>query len=137
MSQDEQTNRAPTPPTAIELALCILRKQGFINTQHATGTLLASEGRAWRYQEDQLIEVSWCQYEKALNSTNRADWPPYTISFNISSLPDSHTITLSVVTDYNQGICEESRGGNETAWYLCYQDGAWQVRTIDYLLTWD
>jgi hypothetical protein len=137
MNHDKQTNQTPMPPTAVELALCIMRKHGFVNTQYAAGTLLASGCQAWRYQEDQLTEVPWCEYEKALNSAQRADWPPYTISFSVSSQPDSYTILLSVVTDYDQGICEESRGGNETAWSLCYQDGVWQVSAIDYLFTWD
>lgn len=137
MNHDNQSNQTPMPPTAIELAHCIMHRQGFMNTQHATGALLASEGQVWRYEDDQLSEVPWCEYERALNSAHRADWPPYTIGFSISSQPDSHTILLSVVTDYDQGICEESRGGNETVWSLCYQDGVWQVGAIDYLLTWD
>lgn len=137
MNHNKQTNQTPAPPTAAELALCIMRRQGFITTQHATGALLASEGRVWRYEEEQLTEVPWREYEKALNSPHHADWPPYTIGFSISSRPDSHTILLSVETYYDQGICEASRGGNETAWSLCYQDNVWQVCALDYLLTWD
>ena len=118
-----------------KLALLIMRR-GDVNPIYSAGSILASDNRAWRYQNDELIEVAWSDYERALNSDDRDDWPPYTISFTITSLSDDEAV-VSVATDYDQGICEESRGGCESTWRLKYEDGGWRIQDIEYKMSWD
>lgn len=120
-----------------ETALLIIRQPGFVNKTGADGSILASAGNAWRYVDDLLVEVPWSAYEIALSSVDHNDWPPYTISFTISHQSADETVTVNVTTDYDRGMCEGSRGGNESEWTLRKQDGAWLVLDVAYLISWD
>src|SRR5688500_12001766 len=65
-----------------DAALIIMREDsGLINLSRASDSIIASGEHAWRYQDDRLIEVELSDYENALNSNDRKDWPPYTITF--------------------------------------------------------
>ncbi|RJP82275.1 MAG: hypothetical protein C4522_03555 [Desulfobacteraceae bacterium] len=125
------------PVSLTEIALLIIRKDGFVNASRIAGSMIASAGKAWRYQDDQLMEVPWEDYEKSCNSDNRKDWPPYTIGFTISHLPDNQTVRVDVTTDYDMGVSGNSRGGNESTWILQYQDNGWKIRDIEYQMSWD
>lgn len=120
-----------------ELALLILREGGFLHPDAREGAIIASGGQAWRYRDGQLHEVPWHAYETALNSSDRNDWPPYTIDFSIVPGTGCQSLELSVSTLYDRGICEESRGGNETRWTLQYAGNRWQTVTLEHLMSWD
>jgi len=120
-----------------DAALIIMREDsGLINLSRASGSIIASGEHAWRYQDDQLIEVEWGEYENALNSSDRKDWPPYTVTFSVSPLDDK-SIQVDVSILYDRGITEDSRGGNSSIWKLKYQEGQWQVIGIVEGSFWD
>ena len=121
-----------------ETALIIMREDsGLLNLSRASGTILASGEHAWRYQDDRLTEVAWSDYENAIKSVNQKDWPPYTISFEVSPLSDDEIIQVEVSILYDMGFTEDSRGGNSSTWKLKYQEGQWQVIGIDEGAFWD
>ncbi|SNB44622.1 hypothetical protein [Geobacter sp. DSM 9736] len=120
----------PIPPAPEELALIIIRRDGFASSE--PGSILANNGRAWRYQDDGLSEVPWSEYERATGSDDQKDWPPYTITFAVSPLSADNTLTMEVYALYDAGIIEGSRGGADTIWTLKYQDETWQVMDIEY-----
>lgn len=122
------------PVSPEDVALLIIRHEGFVNKSCAEGSILATEGHAWRYQADRLMEVPWSDY---LDAVNGDPCPPYTIEFTVGPVSADRTLQFSVATLYDMGICEESRGGNETAWTLQYLDGEWRVAAVDYLMMWD
>ena len=125
------------PVSLTEIALLIIRKDGFVNASRIAGSMIASAGKAWRYQDDQLIEVPWVDYEMSRNSDNPKDWAPYTIGFTISHFTDDQTIRVNVTTYYDIGMSEDSRGGNESTWMLKYQDNGWKILDIEYQMSWD
>lgn len=128
------TESIPVPVSPEQIALLIIRREGFVNKSGADGSILATNGHAWRYSTDQLAEVPWSDY---LDAVNGEFCPPYTIEFTVGSVSADRTLQVSVVTLYDIGICEESRGGNETVWTLRHLDGEWQVVAVDYIMMWD
>ncbi len=132
------TSTAVSRPTEEEeIALLIIREEGFVNTSRTSGSILASDKRAWRYQDGHLTETAWSDYESALNSNDRNDWPPYTIKFSISAPLADQTIQVDVSTYYDMGITENSRGGNDSVWNMKYQAGQWQVLDMEITESWD
>lgn len=129
---------SPTAPGDLkELALLILMRDGFLPADGREGAIIACSGQAWRYQGGHLDEVPWQVYQTALTSSDRDNWPPYTIDFTVAALPACQLLELNVTTVYNQGICEQSRGGNESHWTVQRVEGSWQTARLTYLMSWD
>lgn len=128
------TDSIASPGSPEKIAWLIIRHQGFVNKSCAAGSILATEGQAWRYLDEQLREVPWNDYLEAVKGD---PCPPYTIEFTVGSLSADLTLQVKVTTLYDMGICEESRGGNETVWTLQHLDGEWRVVDVDYLMMWD
>lgn len=121
-----------------DTALIIMREDsGLINLSRVSGSIIASGEHAWRYQDDQLIEIELGEYENALNSSDRNDWPPYTITFSVSPPSEDKSIQVDVSIFYDRGITEDSRGGNSSTWKLKYQERRWQVISIVEGRFWD
>ena len=132
-----QSNAAIRTVDLHELALLILGQDHFLHPDGRDGSIIASGGQTWRYRDGKLHEVAWHEYEAALSSSDRSDWPPYTIDFTIAPETDCALLKLTVTTVYDQGICAESRGGNETRWIVQYVDDQWQTDRLDYVMSWD
>lgn len=129
---------APLPVLLEELALLIIRNRRFVNTGYTSGSILASDGKAWRYLDDRLVEVPWSDYECAVNSGDRKEWPPYTITLeNLQVSEDGQSVWLDVTTVYDMGMVESSRGGNESRVLVKYGDGGWHIAEIEALMDWD
>lgn len=124
---------APPPLSREEAALVIIRAEGFVNSSHAAGSILASDGTAWRYNGDGLTEVPWSEYERAL-ADDPADWPPYTITFTVSPSSTAGTVHVDVSTIYDMGLMEGSRGGNDTSFTMRQVDGRWRVIDVEYTM---
>lgn len=121
------------PLSPKEAALLIVSTEGFVNSGHVAGSILASDGTAWRYNDDGLTDVPWSEYERALGD-DPAGWPPYTITFTVSPPAADGTVRVAVSTIYDMGLVEGSRGGNETSFTLRREDGRWRVIDVEYTL---
>ncbi len=114
-----------------ELAQLILRHEGFVNLQAAAGTLLACDGRVWRYQEDELVPATIADYERAFDRQYQADWPSNTISFSCSEWSPEQTLRLDIELFYSCGIDPDSRGGSSSIWRVQRQPSGWRVLAIE------
>lgn len=114
------------------LALLIVHNERFLSPTRADGALLCCGEQVWRYTHGELQASSQADYEHALSSTARSDWPPYTIRFEPVSAPATDTLIMAVDVTYDCGITEDSRGGSCSTWQLQHAAAGWQVLSIDY-----
>lgn len=114
------------------LALLIMHCERFVGQQRADGSLLCCGEQIWRYQHGKLQPASRDEYEHALSSPARSDWPPYTIRFEPVSAPTADDLIMAVDVTYDCGITEDSRGGSCSTWQLQQTAAGWQVLSIDY-----
>lgn len=114
-----------------ELALLIIRHEGFVNLAAAAGSLLTCEGRVWRYQDERLSPVAMSEYQRAFDRQQQATWPPYTISFSRSEWSAEQTLRLDIELLYARGIDDNSRGGSSSIWRVQRQPDGWRVLAIE------
>jgi hypothetical protein len=136
------TTKNSSLPTSLNisiesLAILIIREDGFIDTNRTEGSILATEGHYWRYKNNLLVEIKKSDYDLAINSNDRKDWPPYTITFIYIHQYADQPDRIYVTTYYDMGISENSRGGNESIWTISSTEGEWRVINIAYTKHWD
>ncbi|HXU33498.1 MAG TPA: hypothetical protein VN851_23260 [Thermoanaerobaculia bacterium] len=81
--------------------------------------------RVWVAEKGTLRAGSTQDLDRAYSS-DRSQWPPYTILFTITPVSPNR-LTLDVHTRFDMGLTPESRGGSEETWTLTKKGGRWSV----------
>lgn len=91
--------------------------------------------RMWQVRDGQLVTAEPETLERALGEDRQA-WPLYTYLYSFKS-GNAQEVEIDLLTHYQIGISEFSRGGNGQIWELEYQDGEWVVTDETPFMFWD
>lgn len=128
MNQDKPDR--PTP-SLLEVAQLLIGHSGLINQNRLSGSILASNGKAWRHDEGKFTEVPLHEYERAIASINLNEWPPYVVYFELAQASAPRALTVHVQITYDCGLVEGSRGGTEAEVTLIDDGHCWQIGRVD------
>lgn len=91
--------------------------------------------RVWRCLQGKLINEELEPFTRAMGS-HRSDWPPYTLYFAFEAVTAARA-TVDLLTWYDMGISENSRGGFAQKLELEKRGGAWVILSRDVYMYWD